>query len=343
MKIEKIHLDEMYRAYCASSIEINGELNLLVASEEKGRNCYMYYGKDFSKRELVWDNVGGCMSIIPIPNKEGEFIAVQEFYLKETPSTAKLVWGKYTEDGWQIKDLISLPYVHRFDIYRQDGVTYLIAATIAESKKHKEDWSKAGKIYVGVLDDPEKGIDLKVLKDGMFRNHGYSRNVEDGHQVGYFTSDQGIIRVTPPLTKDGEWRVEDVIDGKFSEIALIDIDYDGELEMMTIEPFHGDTIKIYKKIDGEYKAVYEYEPEIDFAHTLVAGTLAGKNTFIAGVRRVDAELFYVQFEDGKFITKIIESGVGPANIQLVNQDGYDLIVAANHTDNKAAVYRVEKE
>lgn len=36
MKIIKTHLDEMYRAYAASFMEINDDLNLFAASEEKG-------------------------------------------------------------------------------------------------------------------------------------------------------------------------------------------------------------------------------------------------------------------------------------------------------------------
>ena len=110
---------------------------------------------------------------------------------------------------------------------------------------------------------------------------------------------------------------------------------------MTIEPFHGTEIHIYKKLEGSYQRVYTYENEIDFAHTLVGGTLRGVPTFLAGVRRRDAELFYVQYKDGAFVTKEIDRGVGPANLCLVKEEARDLIVAANHTANEAAVYIVE--
>ena len=74
---------------------------------------------------------------------------------------------------------------------------------------------------------------------------------------------------------------------------------------------------------------------------MVAGTLRGVPTFLAGVRQKDAELFYVQFKDGKFVTKIIDKEVGPANLYLINEEGRDLILSANHTANEAAVYIVE--
>lgn len=343
MKIEKIHLDDMKRCYCASNITFDNENHILLASEDPDVACNMYNTKDFTKKQNVWTKPGGCMSIIPIPGKEREFIAVQEFYLKVSPSLSKLVWGRYNEkDEWEFKDVVSLPYCHRFDIYRKDGVNYLIVATIAEAKKDKNDWSKPGKIYAGVLgDDPSQGVELEVIQDGLFRNHGYWHAKENGEDVGYFGSDQGILRVKP--LGDGKWEKEFILEGSIGEIATTDIDKDGEIEIMTIEPFHGDTIKIYKKQDGQYREVYHYDNKIDFAHTLVGASLAGKNTFLAGVRREDAELFYVQYEDGQFRTTVIEKGVGPANLAVVNEADRDLIVAANHTKNEAAVYVVTKE
>ncbi|MDQ0360671.1 hypothetical protein [Breznakia pachnodae] len=342
MKITKIHLDDMYRCYCASSIEVNDELNLLLASEEVDGPCYAYSGERFEKRESVWDHGGGTMSIIPIPNKKNEFLAVQDFYLKVSPSKAKIVWGKYGENGWEIKDVLYLPYLHRFDIYDVNGVNYFIAATIATVKENKEDWRSPGKIYIGKMNDNlEDGIELTVLKDGLFRNHGYFSRIENGQYIGYFGSDQGILKVTPPQKEDGEWKSETIMEGTISEIAIMDIDGDGEDEIMTIEPFHGNQIYIYKKDGNEYKRVYEYRNEIDFAHTLVATTLRGVPTFLAGVRRNDCELFYVQYIDGKFETTVIERGCGPANLAVVNQKDQDLIIAANHTLNEAAVYIVK--
>ncbi|MCH4285531.1 MULTISPECIES: hypothetical protein [Bacillota] len=344
MKIEKIHLDDVKRCYCASNINMNNENHILFASEDPDVICEMFSGKNFDKKEVVWTKPGGCMSIIPIPGKEGEFLAVQEFYLKVSPSLAKIVWGKYdAEKGWIVKDVLSMPYIHRFDIYHADGVNYFIGATIATTKQDKNDWSVPGRIYTGILpEDPSQGIELSILADGLYRNHGYWHAKEDGKDVGYFGSDQGILRVTPPYEKGGEWTKEFIMEGQIGEIATIDIDNDGEDEIMTIEAFHGDTIKIYKKIDGAYKEVYKYDNKIDFAHTLVGAKLAGVNTFLAGVRREEAEIFYVQYVDGKFVTTVIEKGAGPANLCVVNEDDRDLIVAANHTKNEAAVYVVTK-
>ncbi|MGB5444389.1 MAG: hypothetical protein WBM99_02690 [Psychromonas sp.] len=281
------------------------------------------------------------MSIIPIPNKKNEFLAVNEFYLKATPSLAKFVWGKHTENGWEIKEVQSLPYLHRFDIYDVNGENYVIAATIARSKEHKEDWSKPGQVYVAKLpDNPEQGLEFKEILDGCFRNHGYSKGADkEGRAIGYFGSDSGVIKITPPHT-GGEWQCETIMEGNISEIALADLDNDGVEEIITIEEFHGNRVQIYKLIDGQYTKVWTYEPEIDFAHSLVGCKLAGKNSFVVAIRRVNAELFVVQYNDGKYEVTVVEQGVGPANLEVVNRENDDLIIAANHTASEAAVYRV---
>lgn len=341
MKITKKKLDDMYRSYCASYITIGGETCALIASEEEGYPCYMYSGKDFEKKETVWEKGGGCMSIIPIPNKENEFLAIVDFYLKVSPSKAKVVWGKYdAETGWEIKDVLYLPYLHRFDIYAVDGVNYFVGATIADDKDFKDDWSRSGSIYYGVLpEDPTEGVELKVLGKGYFRNHGYYKDYEGDKPVGYFTSDQGIIKVTP--FADKEWEIEQILDTPIGEVALLDIDSDGTKEMITIEPFHGDSIKIYKNTANGYEAVYEYPHKIDFAHTLVGTTLRGVPSFVGGIRRENCDLFYIQYVDGEFKTEIVDKGCGPSNIAVVNEADRDIIISANHTGNEAAVYIVE--
>lgn len=340
MKFEKIHLDDITRCYCASHIVIDDTFYALFASENPTSVCKAYHGKNFSEQETVWDNRGGCMSIIPFETRSGQFLAVNEFYLKVTPSLAKLVYGKKTEKGWEIADLISLPYLHRFDIYHVGNVDYLICATIARNKQNKEDWHEPGQIYVGVLpEDLSKGVQLKQIVDGCYRNHGYCHGKKNGIPCGYFTSDQGVLRVVPPHGEQNDWRIEKIMDGAIGEIAMCDIDHDGQEEMMTIEPFHGNAIHIYKQIDKKWQKVYTYPTEIDFAHTLVGGTVCGVNSFIGGIRRVNAELFMVQYIDNEYRTTIIDQGVGPANIDLVHLPEGDFILSANHTQNEAAVYR----
>ena len=342
MKFEKKHLDDIVRCYCTSHIDIGDDTYAFFASENPESQCYSYTGDNFEKKEIVWEgDRGGCMSIIPFQTRTGEFLAVNEFYLKISPSSSKLVWGKKTEDGWQVKDLFNLAYLHRFDIYHVDGKDYVICATIARDKRDKGDWTRPGQIYVGEVpaDLENENVVLRQIGDGYFRNHGYTRSTYEGRVCGYFGSDYGIVRVTPPHD-DVDWKVEKVLDGNISEVAVCDIDGDGNDEIMTIEPFHGNTIHVYKLKDGKYEVDYTYPNEIDFAHALVSTTLCGKPCFVAGIRRIDCECFVLTYENGEYKVHMVDQGGGPANLDVIHHNGKEYILAANHTRNEAAMYEV---
>ena len=48
--------------------------------------------------------------------------------------------------------------------FHANGINYLIAATVATSKKEKNDWSVPGRIYVAELpEDPSKGVELEIF------------------------------------------------------------------------------------------------------------------------------------------------------------------------------------
>ena len=147
------------------AMELDGELHYFFASEEKGHPCYAYPHHDLKNRKVVWEQGGGTMSMIPLPNTKNQFIAIMDFYLKECPSQSKLVWFTYKDGAFIQKDLFYLPFLHRFDLYQVQDDVYFIGATIAHDKKDKEDWSLPGKIYTAKL--PQ---DLNQSQDITFSN-----------------------------------------------------------------------------------------------------------------------------------------------------------------------------
>lgn len=342
MEINKINLGELYRCYSTMAMKLDGVTHFFYASEEKGYPCYAFPINDLSNRKVVWEKGGGTMSMIPLPNRDNEFLAIMDFYLKETPSVSKLVWFKYSkENGFESKDLFYLPYLHRFDLYQVNNTIYLICATIAELKEHKEDWTYPGKIYVSELpEDLNQSIKLEVLKEGLFRNHGYCRS--KNHVGGYFASDNGVFKVSAPLSKGEKWTVESILDGRFSEVAFSDINHDGVEEMISIEPFHGNSIKVYKMINHKYQPIYNYPHDLDFAHTIVGTNILNKNVFIGGIRRVKPDLFMISIDNNEIKTDIIDQGCGPANCNVHFEDNLVYIHSANHTQNHAAVYIIKE-
>jgi hypothetical protein len=343
MKFEKKFLTNLNRCYATSSTIINGERKILLATEGEGA-CYIYSGEEF-KQETVWDGPGGTMSMIPVPGKNGDFLAVQNFFPTFQSEKATIVWAQPQEDGgWNVKTILDLPYVHRFDILTAGGVNYFLGATLCTTKAFKDDWSDPGKIYVGVVpEDLNEPIKLEVIKEGLTKNHGYCHGTWDGKTVGFVTCEEGVFVVTPPQNKDEEWKVEQILDRPISDIAIVDIDGDGVDELVTIEPFHGGDFVINKKVANKYEIVYKYPKEMDFGHVVWGGNLRGIPTIIGGYRRVEKELFYIQCESTqplKFKTGVIEAGVGPSNVAVINEKDRDIIISANRELGQAALYIV---
>lgn len=343
MKFEKKFLTKLHRCYATSSTIIDGKRKILIATEGQGA-CYMYDIDDF-KQSTIWDGPGGTMSMITIPGKNGDFLAVQNFFPTFQSENATIVWAKPNSNGsWEIKTLFKLPYLHRFDIITSGNKNYFLGATLCTSKTCKEDWSDPGKIYVGELpEDLNEEINLTVIKEQLTKNHGYSRAIWNGMNVGMVTSEEGVFVVIPPQNKDNQWKVEKILDRPTGDIAVVDIDGDGVDELVTIEPFHGNSFVINKKYDEGYKKIYEYNDGIEFAHVVCGCKLRGIPTVLCGYRRNDKELFYIQCDDKDKLTfkrGVIEKGVGPSNVAIINQNKRDIIISANRELGEAALYFV---
>lgn len=343
MRIEKQFLTEMNRCYSTNHLVVDGQTRILLATEGEGQ-CLAWTGKDYDTQSVVWDGPGGTMSIVPIPGTNGEFLAVQKFFRMYQWEEAKVVHVKPLANGtYEVKDLIHLPYIHRFDLLTVRDKHYFIGCTLATHKDSKEDWSSPGKVYIGEFTDGE--LDLKVLKDGLTKNHGYSRLTENGVMKGLVSSEEGAFKIAPPAEEGADWTVTQFMDHPISDIAAIDIDGDGELEYATIEPFHGTYFRIYKKINGKLTRVFEHPEITDFYHVVEAADLAGIPSFIGGCRRGKQQLFYIQADTanpGQFAVNLIEEGVGPSNVHVVHENGRDIIVAANREKAEAALYYIYK-
>ena len=339
MKVDKLILDSIERCYCAATLTAGGTQWLLLAGEAEGGPCYAYSVEDFSHREVVWEHGGGTMAIVQIPGRDGEFVAIQNFFPGFRSETAKLVRGKRLESGvWQISDIAALPYVHRFDPFSIGGTVYILACVLCGSKRDREDWSDPGFVAVGSLPEvPGDNVTFTPILTGLTKNHGYFR----GRDKAYIACEEGLYSITPPDTAEGEWGSSQILSKPVSDLTLFDLDGDGLEELVTIEPFHGDQIQVYHLEDNSYSPVYTYPTPIQFAHALMGCTLCGLPCVVCGIRRCDAELSLlrcVSSSEQRYEVERIDTGVGPSNVAVVQQRDCSLVLSANHTKNEGAVY-----
>jgi hypothetical protein len=291
------------------------------------------------------------MSMVPIPGKAGEFLAVQKFFKLYQWDEAIIVWVKPQADGsFAAREILHLPYIHRFDLFLKGDRVHFLGCTLAESKETRDDWSKAGKIYVGELPgDWDEPLKVRVLKDGLYRNHGYSRSLWKGREAGLVTADQGAFALTPPEGPGQDWTIEQFMDWPISDIAACDIDGDGELEYATIEAWHGEHFRVYKRAGGAsagcggWRQIYAHPEVAEFYHVVAGAELGGELAFVGGCRRGSQHLFYVRAVSKNPLALeavTIENGVGPSNVAIFSEAGRDVIVSANREKGEAALYFV---
>lgn len=343
MKFEKVSVAQLERCYATGSTVVDGETRYLLATEGQGA-CVQVAGPDF-RTSTVWHGPGGTMCFVRVPEANGDFLAVQNFFPTFDSKHAVISWcTPQADDHWDVKVVLNLPYVHRFDVLSADGVHYFVGCTLCTSKKDKDDWSDPGKVWVGELPKtPHEAISISPILDGLVRNHGYCHVTWKGRDAGLVTADQGVFVILPPAKKGGEWTIEKLLDRPVSDVTLCDIDGDGVDEMLTLEPFHGKTVAVSKLVNGKYEVMWTYEKPVDFAHVAWGGTLRGKPCFLFAYRKEGAELVMVTCEKAEPFTlkyEVIEAGGGPSNVSVVHEKDRDVIVTANRMTGEAALFLV---
>ena len=304
-----------------------------LSFDSRGQDC-----------RTVWEAPGGTMSMVEIPGSGGDFLAIQNFLPVFRSEEAKLVWVHPLPDGsYQVRDFVSLPFIHRFDLMESGGAVYLVACTLCGGKAFTDDWSQPGRVYVGTMPRrPEDGIALSVLLENITRNHGYCSGVLNGRLTGLVTGDEGIFAICPPAAPGGEWSVQKISDRPAGDAAIVDIDGDGTDEIAAIEPFHGEDLVLYKPGDGGVcREMRRFPGRLNFGHAIWGGQLLGRGAVVCGYRQGDAALFCLRYRDGTFYEEPVDCGGGPTNIAVLPREG--VIYAANHHASQVVRYTLSED
>ncbi len=341
MKAVKQDLFHLDTCYAVKAIEVDHEWHVVFAPNSKGPA--VLFNLSGEKVASVWEETGGVMSVVPLPGKNGDFLAVQRFFPGFAAADAQVVSCTHQgKDRWRVDKLFDLPYLHRFDILQHMGRSYLMAGVLCRSKQHKDDWSDPGYIAVAELGQDFTPVsDFLILQDGLTKNHGYGKVVHAGVEKGLFSSQEGVFLVSPPSGPSADWTVTRLFDQPTSEARLYDIDNDGVEELITIEPFHGSHLRIYKPEQAGYRLMYECEEPMDFYHVIWTGTLRGRKGIISAGRLGAQRLFFIDWQPGTgFRVTLLDEKVGVSNVDVLPGDDYDLLASANTSSGLATFYRV---
>lgn len=345
MKLFKFHTHPLEKSYCVAPLRYRGQDCLLVAAEKQ--NKCLLFDLDGNLLDTVWEQPGGTMSMVQIPGSDGVFLATHRFYSPNDSQHASIVCACPGEQGWRIHTIAQLPFVHRFDLLCRQGKRYLIACTIKSAHAYKDDWTSPGKIYVAELPDGFPFGDERdtprwtVLRDGLTKNHGYCRCADAAGDYALVGSESGVLKVVPPDSSHSDWRCLSLLDRPTSDMALADLDEDGEEELITISPFHGDAVDIYHLQGGRYEPVYHCDRALPFAHALWAGKIHGKPVALIGHRSGSRDLVAFFWDGCRYVAQVLEQDAGAANLLHYCKGEEDRLLCANREHNEIGFYRIE--
>ena len=278
---------------------------------------------------------GGVMSFVPAPGHPDLFYSIMGLFPPFVGMEAGVFMHRRCGESWETTKAMALPFAHRCDILVKDGVSYLFAASCSKFKAEPADWAQSGELYVLPL-DPATGLpgEPELVYDKIWRHHGMLKAVVNGSETLLFSGAEGIFYME---RENGKWAVRQLFDHEVSEFGLIDLDGDGVDELVTIEPFHGNTLNVYKRTGEGWDKLYT--DELWFGHGLSCGLFKGEPVIVVGNRRGPLTLnLYRRLADGSFSRETLEEQAGPTQTQVFTANGTDYILSANQLKNEVALY-----
>ncbi|MFW6139584.1 MAG: hypothetical protein ACOC7U_10505 [Spirochaetota bacterium] len=343
MQLQKKIIANLPRVYAVSPISIKGKTYFIAAAEEKG-SCLLFSPPDW-KTSTIWNQPGGTMEVVPLEKESGAFLAVQKFYPIFQSQEACIVYAEPESSitkPWKVTKVLDLPFVHRIGRVTVKNTPYVIASTLCSGKDYQEDWTKPGAVYAGPIPaDIHGSWEINPILEGITKNHGLHVTTLDGRTSILVCGEEGIFNIIVPENENEPWTTEQLVGKGVSDIYAFDLDNDGNKELITIEPFHGNHLKIYKRIAGKWDAVFE--KKINFGHVVWGGMILGKPSVIFGCRGGSKGLAMVTDFDSKLQNtscRVIDEGTGPASIKVIHMNDYELIISANHGVGEVAFYTI---
>lgn len=290
------------------------------------------------KSQKVSGCPGGMMSFVPVPGDPDLFFSIMGLFPPFIGAEAGVFMHKKNSTGWETQKAMALPFAHRCDIVSQNGKNYLFSVSVSTFKENPADWSNPGEVHVTCLEEnPQIPLQTELIDQSIIRNHGMLKTNVDGQETIMVSGAEGIFYFE--LQSDGKWVKKQFFDREVSEFGLFDLDGDGQNELVTIEPFHGENLNVYKR-EAE-KWVLKYTDTLSFGHGLSCGKFNGKPVIVAGNRRGSFTLDMhevVDLQKGIFRKSILEEDAGPTQTQVFTAGGTDYILSSNQKKNEVALY-----
>jgi hypothetical protein len=312
--------------------------NAFIGAGSEGEHPLYLIRMDDPSSTTVVDGPGGTMSLVPVPGKEDTMVSVMGLFPPFISREAGVMLHSLTSGQWHTKKIFDIPFAHRCEVFNYKDVNYLFIASASKFKKNPEDWSLPGELHIVPLEELVRGNSQSdPFIDDITRNHGMLKTVIEGTEAICISGAEGIVAITPD--EDSKWISKKLFDNEVSEFAFLDMDSDGVDELVTIEPFHGNTLNFYKRTTSGWDRFYQ--AELSFGHGLSAGILNKTPSVVVGSRRGDKALNLFRVNSLKvddILHSVIEADTGPTQTKIFNYNSRDYILSSNQAKNEVVLY-----
>jgi hypothetical protein len=337
MRFDKTVIHTMNAPYAIGTLGTGQERSIVCATEDHGP--VVRIAPPFREARTMVPGPGGCMALVGDPEKPADLYAIMGCFLGYKFQGGGVYRIRAPREGEaEAVRVLDLPFAHRIGLVQRGTARYLLAANLAEDKKDAADWTLPGGLYAAPLGgDEDTGLQLQPVLPGIHRNHGFLLAVLDGRRSVLIGGSEGVLAVD--LQSSGnDWPARQVLARETSEMAVFDLDGDGADELVTIEPFHGNALRGYKRSGNGWSAFWE--AELEFGHCVLAGMFEGRRSVLVSNRSGSRSLLLFQFGDDPRKPRriIVDDGVGAANMLMLRHAGRDHVFAANQTPGQIVMY-----
>ncbi len=350
-RFEKQVIARLNMPYPLGLLPVDEQQCLVVATEDHGP--ILLSRPPYVEAQEIVSGPGGCMTLTSPGG--GELYAIMGCFVGyqfQAGAIYRIARGSPADSAgataWQCRKIVDLPFAHRMEIIYRGDEQWLVAASIAAGKKDAADWSRAGAVYAAAVPSGPGGAwKPRPILEGIHRNHGWLVTRLGGRRTLLISGQEGLFAAG--LDAGGrDWAFEKIVEQEISEVAVCDLDGDGADELVTIEPFHGTRLRVYRRTGGAWTPAWE--SEIAFGHCLLAGMVSGTPSVLVSNRAGSRDLLLFRWDKsarGSVFPEpqriAVDAGVGAANMLVVPHDGGDIIVSTNQVAGEIARYVVARD
>lgn len=334
MTFDKLVIHQMSMPYALGVLGPGPSPGVACGTEDHGE--VVRIDPPYREARRLAPGPGGCMALIPDPERPADLYSIMGCF----PGYAFQGAGIYRlRAGGAPERMLDLPFAHRIGFAARGARRVLLAASLAGDKKDASDWTLPGGVYAAERGgDPGAGLRLEPVLTGIHKNHGFLLAELQGRPSLLVGGSEGLLAVDLQAPGPGwPWRQE--LPGETSEVALFDVDGDGEVELVTIEPFHGNALRAYRRSAAGWSVFWE--AELQYGHCVLAGAFQGRRSVLVSSRSGGKELLLFRFDDGASGRPrriVVDEGAGAANMVVVTHQGKDRILSANQAAGQIVLY-----